>query len=140
MREALGMTRQEFADAAGLSPNTIKSIEARGGPPGGEALEAICRAFPHFALWLMTARAQPRAGHLAAARPEDPPRMEIIASFDMRFPENCPIKTDFIGDTVTFVQCLTDTEFVCAIELQDGRYIWAESNDVQLNSKKSLGV
>lgn len=136
IRAALGMSRPDFGATAGLSADTVKTIESRGGTPKGEALEAICRSFPHFAFWLMTGKAQPFFGHLAAGEVEDEPVIEVLASYDIRFPEARPLNERFLGERAIFVQCLTTTDLGCAIAVSGGGYLWAERGHVRLNSER----
>lgn len=54
IRTALHMTRDGFGDAIGIPGRTIEGIENGGRIPRGDILEAIAKAFPQYAYWLLT--------------------------------------------------------------------------------------
>lgn len=136
IRAALGMSRPDFGTAAGLSADTVKTIESRGATPKGEALAAICTAFPWYALWLMTGKAASNLGNLAAGEIEEEPVLEILASYDVRFPETRPLNDRFLGEHAVFVQSLDNSDLGCAVAISGGGYLWAQYGNVRLNSER----
>lgn len=54
IREAESLTRQAFGEKTSLSWRTIEAIETAGRIPSTDKAQAICEAFPHYTLWLMT--------------------------------------------------------------------------------------
>ncbi|HCM1918349.1 TPA: helix-turn-helix transcriptional regulator [Salmonella enterica subsp. salamae serovar 28:r:e,n,z15] len=67
IREAEGMTRQEFADCVGLPYGTVTNYEIRGKQVTEGALMKICKhpRFKKYAYWLTTDETMPEAGQIA---------------------------------------------------------------------------
>ncbi|WP_353979473.1 helix-turn-helix transcriptional regulator [Salinicola endophyticus] len=51
IREAEGLSRKEFAEAAGINARSLERIE-NGGSCSKENLLAVLKRFPHYAAWL----------------------------------------------------------------------------------------
>lgn len=68
IREAQNLTRQEFAEKTGLNIETISATERGKSKPNSDKLQAICRTFPQYTLWLMTDQSDPTSGQIS---PED---------------------------------------------------------------------
>ena len=82
IREAEGLTRQEFADALGLPYGTVTNYESRGKQITEGALMKITTnpKFKKYALWLITNETMPEVGQISPAlsldgseKPEDVP-------------------------------------------------------------------
>lgn len=71
IREAETAGRAEFSQIIGVAKKTIESIEQSGRPPKGEMLEAICRRWPQYTLWLMTDQVNTELGQIS---PDQKPR------------------------------------------------------------------
>jgi DNA-binding XRE family transcriptional regulator len=54
IREVETSGRAEFAQLIGFNKKTVESIEQAGRAPKGEMLQAICKQWPKYTLWLMT--------------------------------------------------------------------------------------
>ncbi|MCS2609652.1 helix-turn-helix domain-containing protein [Halomonas dongshanensis] len=54
IREVETSGRAEFSQRIGIPKKTLENIELTGRAPKGEMLEAICRQWPQYTLWLMT--------------------------------------------------------------------------------------
>lgn len=54
IREVETSGRAEFAQLIGFNKKTVESIEQAGRAPKGEMLEAVCKKWPKYTLWLMT--------------------------------------------------------------------------------------
>jgi transcriptional regulator with XRE-family HTH domain len=69
IREAEGMTRQEFADAVGLPYGTITNYESRGKQVTEGALMKVTKhpRFKKYAYWLSTDETMPEVGQISPA-------------------------------------------------------------------------
>lgn len=69
MREAEGMTRQEFADCVGLPYGTVTNYEARGKQVTEGALLKVTKhpKFKKYAYWLSTDETMPEVGQISPA-------------------------------------------------------------------------
>lgn len=54
IREAETAGRGEFSELIGIAKKTLEGIEQTGRVPRGDLLEAVCRRWPKYTLWLMT--------------------------------------------------------------------------------------
>lgn len=54
IREAETTGRGEFSQLIGIPKKTLEGIEQTGRVPRGDLLEAVCRQWPRYTLWLMT--------------------------------------------------------------------------------------
>ncbi|WP_157958907.1 helix-turn-helix transcriptional regulator [Salinicola sp. RZ23] len=65
IREAETSGRGEFSQLIGIPKKTLENIELTGRAPKGEMLEAICRQWPKYTLWLMTDQVDEAAGQIS---------------------------------------------------------------------------
>lgn len=66
IREAEGLSRDDFCSIIGLKVNTLTQIETgRTKSPASEAPQAVCVAFPQYTLWLMTEQVNPEGGQIS---------------------------------------------------------------------------
>ncbi|MFC7369196.1 helix-turn-helix domain-containing protein [Vreelandella zhaodongensis] len=65
IREAETSGRTEFAQLIGFNKKTVESIEQAGRAPKGEMLEAICKQWPKYTLWLMTGQTNDECGQVS---------------------------------------------------------------------------
>lgn len=65
IRESESLTREGFETKTGISTHAIEGIEKKGRSPSAEKLQAICKAFPQYTLWLMTDTTNPEAGQIS---------------------------------------------------------------------------
>lgn len=82
IRKSEGMTRQEFADAVGLSYGTVTNYETRGIQVTEGALMKVAKhpRFKKYAYWLSTDETMPEVGQISpvlsldgSGQPEDAP-------------------------------------------------------------------
>ncbi len=73
IRNAEGMTRQQFADAVGLSYNTVTNYETRGKQATEGVLVKVATnpRFKKYALWLLTDDTAPEIGQISPALSPD---------------------------------------------------------------------
>ena len=67
IREAEGMTRQEFADCVGLPYGTVTNYEVRGKQVTEGALVTKHPKFKKYAYWLSTDETMPEVGQISPA-------------------------------------------------------------------------
>lgn len=69
IREAEGLTRQEFADAVGLPYGTVTNYESRGKQVTEGALMKVAKnpRFKKYAYWLSTDETMPEVGQISPA-------------------------------------------------------------------------
>lgn len=65
IREAETSGRAEFSQVIGIAKKTLEGIEQTGRVPKGDLLEAICRQWPQYTLWLMTDQVNEVAGQVS---------------------------------------------------------------------------
>ncbi len=65
IRETEMSGRHEFSQLVGINKKTLESLEQTGRAPKGELLEAVCRIWPQYTLWLMTGQVNEEAGQLS---------------------------------------------------------------------------
>lgn len=141
IREAVGLTRDQFAERTGVSAATLKSLEQRGGQPKGDVLLAVANTFPEYALWLMTERAQTLGGHLSAGAVADWPVAYLTSKFDPRWPEECVIQPRHIASKAMFVVSDSGRDSGCAIQIADKsrenrNYVWANAGHFTINGDR----
>lgn len=88
IRKAEGMTRQEFADAVGLSYGTITNYETRGIQVTEGALMKVAKhpRFKKYAYWLSTDETMPEVGQIS-------PALSLNGSEEpVESPDSVPIK------------------------------------------------
>jgi transcriptional regulator with XRE-family HTH domain len=65
IREAETSGRAEFSQLIGISKKTIEGMEQTGRTPKGELLEAVCKQWPKYTLWLMTGMTDETCGQIS---------------------------------------------------------------------------
>ncbi|QJQ96269.1 MULTISPECIES: transcriptional regulator [Halomonadaceae] len=65
IREAETSGRAEFSQVIGIAKKTLEGIEQTGRVPKGDLLEAICKQWPKYTLWLMTDQVSEEAGQVS---------------------------------------------------------------------------
>lgn len=65
IREVETSGRAEFAQLIGFNKKTVESIEQAGRAPKGEMLQAICKQWPKYTLWLMTDQTDEGCGQVS---------------------------------------------------------------------------
>ncbi|MBE0507537.1 MAG: helix-turn-helix transcriptional regulator [Marinospirillum sp.] len=65
IREAETSGRHEFSELLDIPKKTIEGIEQTGRVPKGDILEAICKKWPQYTLWLMTDQVNEAAGQIS---------------------------------------------------------------------------
>ena len=65
LREMLKMSRDDFAQAAGLKSNQLANIEQNKQKAPAWYIEAIGKKWPTYALWLGTGMTIPEAGQIS---------------------------------------------------------------------------
>ncbi|MFC0267950.1 helix-turn-helix domain-containing protein [Kushneria aurantia] len=65
IREAETNGRHEFSQVTGISKKTIEGIEQTGRIPRGDVIEAVCRIWPRYALWLTTGMVDTEGGQIS---------------------------------------------------------------------------
>ena len=65
IREADTSGRAEFSQLIGISKKTIEGMEQTGRTPKGELLEAVCKQWPKYTLWLMTGMTDETCGQIS---------------------------------------------------------------------------
>lgn len=66
VREAEGLSREDFCAIIGLKVNTLTQIETgRTKNPASDTPQAVCTAFPQYTLWLMTEQVNPEGGQIS---------------------------------------------------------------------------
>ncbi|XKE45852.1 hypothetical protein LG302_01580 [Halomonas organivorans] len=65
IREVETSGRGEFSQLIGIPKKTLENIELTGRAPKGEMLEAICRQWPKYTMWLMTDLVNEEAGQVS---------------------------------------------------------------------------
>lgn len=71
IREAETKGRHEFSEIIKIPKKTIEGIEQTGRVPRGDVLEAICKKWPKYSLWLMTGNEMPEAGQVSPKNEKD---------------------------------------------------------------------
>lgn len=64
IREAETTGRDQFSKMIGVPKKTLESIELSGRAPKGDMLEAICKIWPKYTLWLMTGMTDEKTGQV----------------------------------------------------------------------------
>jgi len=64
IREAEGLTREEFAVRNRIPYGTLLRLEQGKSDPRASMLIRLCHSYPKYALWLVSGRTQPEAGHI----------------------------------------------------------------------------
>lgn len=67
IRESQDMGRQQFADITGIAKKTIENTEAGRQRATEQALAAIAKQWPQYALWLLTGEERPELGQISPA-------------------------------------------------------------------------
>lgn len=65
IREAETSGRAEFSQVIGIAKKTLEGIEQTGRVPKGDLLEAVCKQWPKYTLWLMTGEVNEEAGQIS---------------------------------------------------------------------------
>lgn len=65
IRETETSGRGEFSQLIGMPKKTLENIELTGRAPKGEMLEAVCKQWPKYTLWLMTDQVNEEAGQIS---------------------------------------------------------------------------
>ena len=81
IREAETSGRAEFSQLIGISKKTIEGMEQTGRTPKGELLEAVCKQWPKYTLWLMTDQTDEANGQVSP-REENMKRMSMPDSIE----------------------------------------------------------
>lgn len=73
IREAEGLSQNNFCEIIGLSINTLKKYEGGKFEPGGDALIKMTQhpRFTKYTLWLMTDQIAPESGQISPALSPD---------------------------------------------------------------------
>ncbi len=64
IREAETTGRADFSQKVGIAKKTLEGIEQTGRTPRGDLLEAICKQWPQYTLWLMTGKTDEASGQI----------------------------------------------------------------------------
>lgn len=65
IREVETSGRGEFSQLIGIAKKTLEGIEQTGRVPKGDLLEAICKQWPKYTLWLMTGQVDEVCGQVS---------------------------------------------------------------------------
>jgi len=65
LREAENLGRAEFCEKTGIPKGTLTNTETGRREPKSGLVQAVCRAFPQYAYWLMTGLTDEKAGHIS---------------------------------------------------------------------------
>lgn len=65
IREHETTGRTAFANEVGSTKRTIEDMERKGRNPRTEVVEAVCRRWPEYTLWLMTDQTNTHAGQIS---------------------------------------------------------------------------
>lgn len=65
IREALGLTRNEFESETGVSAKTWENVENGIQKANEDHIQAIAKRWPQFAYWLVTGNTIPEAGQIS---------------------------------------------------------------------------
>lgn len=64
LRDSTGMGRTLFSRHVGISQRALEGIEYEGKKPGADILAAIAGKYPQYMIWVLTGKADAKAGHL----------------------------------------------------------------------------
>ncbi|MDR5865282.1 helix-turn-helix transcriptional regulator [Halomonas koreensis] len=65
IREAETSGRAEFSELIGVPKKTLIGIEQTGRVPKGDLLQAVCRQWPKYTMWLMTDQVDEASGQVS---------------------------------------------------------------------------
>lgn len=65
LREAIGLTRDEFSVRAGIGATQLSNIEQKKQKAYAWHLEEIAKQWPEYAYWLMTGKILPEVGQIS---------------------------------------------------------------------------
>lgn len=68
MRELIehkGITSEELAEKTGIKYTRWTYVRRKSGNSRGEEVEALCKLFPEYALWITTETTHPEAGQIS---------------------------------------------------------------------------
>ncbi|WP_431025032.1 hypothetical protein [Halomonas sp. H5] len=65
IREVETSGRAEFSELIGVPKKTLIGIEQTGRVPKGDLLQAVCRQWPKYTMWLMTDQVNEEAGQIS---------------------------------------------------------------------------
>ncbi|MCD1652122.1 hypothetical protein K8090_10995 [Halomonas meridiana] len=65
IREVETSGRGEFSQLIGIAKKTLEGIEQTGRVPKGDLLEAVCKQWPKYTLWLMTGMTDEACGQVS---------------------------------------------------------------------------
>lgn len=65
IRDAEKLGRASFCDKTGINKSTLTQMETTPIDSKTSLTEAVCKAFPKYAYWLMTGLTDEKAGHIS---------------------------------------------------------------------------